>query len=339
MFADGVETHSIDLRQNESQRWRAVIASESESARKLFGEAAAVFERVPRLLRWAFARLYERKGGLYVDEIRAWAQGVGVQEGTVTMLNCAYELSHLRVPKVFGCTAGVRWVEGVGMVHVRNLDWPLPGMGPATRVFRFHDGDRDFVTIGVPGQVGVLSGMVPRGYSATINWAPPVSFPTFEFGPTFLLREVLATCDTYDAAVERLRSTPLSTSVFFTVCGIEREQACIIERTANDAEIRPMRGPAIVQANHHVAERFAKNNADILKVPEGEEEFSLDGSRVRVENLCQSLDEVTSARNLQDVAAALNASHVLNKFTVQQMIFCPAAGDLKVWRRANDASA
>ena len=173
MLEAGAETYSIDLRRDESHRWLDVIAAERAKARRLFDEAAAVFEKVPALLRWVFARLYERKGGLYLDEIKAWSSGVGVSEGTAVMLNCAYELSHLRVPKIFGCTAGVRWVPGPGMVHVRNLDWPLPGMGSATRVFRFHRDGRSFVSVGVPGQVGILSGMVPGAYSVTINWAPP----------------------------------------------------------------------------------------------------------------------------------------------------------------------
>jgi hypothetical protein len=333
MFNSDTPTYSIDLRCDESRRWLDVLAAERETARQLFDEAAAVFEKVPRLLRWVFARLYESKGGLYVDEIRSWSSGVGVSEGTAVMLNCAYELSHLRVPKIFGCTAGVRWVEGIGMVHVRNLDWPLPGMGPATRVFRFHRDGRSFVSASVPGQVGILSGMLPGAYSVTINWAPPVSFPTFEFGPTFLLRDVLETCDTYDLAVHRLTSTLLSTSVFFTVCGVEKGQACVIERTASDAEVRPMRGTALVQANHHVAARFAKNNADIVSVPEGEEEFSLEGSGVRVDQLCGALDHRSSPRSLDDAATALNATNVLNKFTVQQMVFCPGTGEVKVWRR------
>src|SRR5579871_4664320 len=147
------------------------------------------------------------------------------------MLNCAYELSHLRVPKLFGCTAGVRWFDGLGMVHVRNLDWPLPTMAAATRLFRFRKGNREFVSVGVPGQVSVLSGMLPGAYSVTINWAPPTSMPTFQFGPAFLLRHTLENCDSYAAAVQTLQRTPLSTSVFYTVCGAERDQACVIERT------------------------------------------------------------------------------------------------------------
>lgn len=61
------------------------------------------------------------------------------------MLNGAYELSHVRFPKLFGCTAGVRHVEDLGMVHVRSLDWPLASMGIATRLFRFRRGGREFV--------------------------------------------------------------------------------------------------------------------------------------------------------------------------------------------------
>ena len=85
----------------------------------------------------------------------------------------SYELSHLRVPKLLGCTAGVRWNDGLGMVHLRTLDWPLPSITEATRLFRFRRGSREFVVVGACGHVGVLSGMLPKAYSVTINWAPP----------------------------------------------------------------------------------------------------------------------------------------------------------------------
>ena len=217
-----VPTYLIDLGSDEARRWDEVISREKAVAVQLLGDIEAEFERVPEFLRWIFAGLYRAFGGLYSGEIGAWADALGVSLGTATMLNCAYELSHLRLPKLFGCTTGVRWVEGLGMVHVRNLDWPLPSMGEATRLFRFRRGAREFVSVGVPGQVSVLSGMLPGAYSITINWAPPASRPSFDFGPAFLLRHTLENCDSYDAAVEILRHTPLSTSVFFTVCGTER---------------------------------------------------------------------------------------------------------------------
>src|SRR5262245_66183269 len=154
MFAADVPTQRINLDLPEPQRWAEVIARDGDAARRLIKEASAAFERVPELLRWIFARLYERSGGLYRDEMQSWAEALDVSLGTATMLNCAYELSHLRWPKILGCTAGVRWIDGLGMVHVRTLDWPLPTMGTATRLFRFHRGAREFVCVGVPGQVG-----------------------------------------------------------------------------------------------------------------------------------------------------------------------------------------
>jgi acid ceramidase len=222
MFAADVPAYVIDLENDQAKRWAEVIAREKTVAGRLVEEAGKEFERVPELLRWVFARLYQALGGLYRSEMESWADALGVSLGTVTILNCAYELSHLRWPKLFGCTAGVRWVEGLGMVHVRTLDWPLATMGAATRLFRFRRGARAFVSVGVPGHVGVLSGMLPGAYSVTINWAPPEAFPSFDFGPAFLLRDTLETCDGYDAAVETLTRTQLSTSVFFAVCGTER---------------------------------------------------------------------------------------------------------------------
>src|SRR5262249_12111346 len=225
----------VEVRGEEGSGWEEGISRDRTAASRLVQEAGSQFERIPELLRWVFARLYQRSGGLYQGEITSWAEALDVSLGTATILNCAYELSHLRWPKLFGCTAGVRWGAGLGMVHVRSLDWPLATMGVATRLFRFRRGTREFISVGAPGHVGVLSGMLPHAYSVTINWAPPVAFPCFDFGPAFLVRDTLETCDSYDAAVRTLTETRLSTSVFFTVCGTARDQACVIERTQREA--------------------------------------------------------------------------------------------------------
>ncbi len=336
MFTAHVPSYRIDLDNDEARRWAEVIAHETPFARSLVEEAGRAFERVPELVRWVFARLYQSFGGLYRGEIASWAEALGVSLGTATILNCAYELSHLRWPQVFGCTAGVRWVEGLGMVHVRNLDWPLRGMGAATRLFRFHRGGREFVSIGVPAQVSILSGMLPGAYSVTINWAPPVAFPSFEFGPAFLLRDTLETRDSYDAAVRNLSETPLSTSVFFTVCGIEKGQACVIERTQRDAVVRPMTEGVLVQANHHVAERFGRNNADILQGESEEDLFSLAGSGKRADTLSKALAEMGVQCGVVEMAEALGTAPVMNGDTCQQMVFCPGRGEVGVWRRGEE---
>lgn len=331
MLTSDLTEYVIDLDRPEASRWDAVIAAEKDAARPLFAEAEAQFQRVPELLRWVFGWVYRRTGGLYAGEIAAWAKALGISVGTATILNCAYELSHLRTPRVFGCSAGVRWVTGLGLVHVRCLDWPLATLGPATRLFRFRRGLREFVAVSVPGSVGVLSGMVPHAYSVTINWAPPIALPTFEYGPAFLLREVLETCDTYAAAVQRLRTTVLSTSVFYVVCGTSRAEACVIERTQRGAEVRPLTEGPLVQTNHHVAPWFARHNTDIVDMP-ADDLFSLVGSTKRADQLRAALAALPSGCDLATVARALNVDPVLNHDTGQQMVFCPASGEMLAWR-------
>lgn len=324
----------IDLARDEPARWAEVAAAERATASQLIQRAAADLERVPRICRWGFGKLYQAFGGLYQVEIQAWADALGVTAGTATMLNCLYELSHL--PNPFGCTAGICRLNNFGLVHVRTLDWPIDGLGAATRVFRFCRGSREFVSVGVPGQVGVLSGMLPGAYSVTINWAPPAAFPTFDFGPTFLLRDVLETCDTYELAVESLQETRLAASVFFTVCGTEPDEACVIERTQRRAAIRPIGDAALVQANHHVAADFQKNNEAIRHVPPAEEVFSWDGSQQRTKILEEALAGLAPSSDLHSAAAALEIPTVLNSQTCQKMVFCPRTGQFKLWRLIPD---
>jgi hypothetical protein len=95
-----------------------------------------------------------------------------------------------------------------------------------------------------------------------------------------------------------------------------------------------MPGPVLVQANHHVAERFVKNNEDILEGEADEDVFSLAGSGQRADTLNRALAEIPVAETLELVANALNRATVLNQDTGQQMVFCPARGEVKVWRRA-----
>lgn len=327
MFSQDVPSFTIDLSRRPRDRWDEVIRRTREASLQVIHEAERELSHLPQLLRRLFAQLYRWRGGRYNGEIAAWAKGLGVSVGTATILNCAYEMSHLHLPRVFGCTAGARWLEGRGMVHVRTLDWTLPAMGAATCLFRFRRGAREFIVVGVPGHVGVLSGMRPGAWSATINWAPPGALPNFSFGPAFLLRNVLERCDTYPEAVRTLRTTPLSTSVFFTVCGVAPGEACVIERTQRAAVVREAGGGVIAQANHHEARRFAGNNSKIAQM-ESADFFAQSGARA--EMMARALGDLSDAG---DAASVLNLPPVLNRETVQKMVFCPRTAEVAVWRR------
>lgn len=326
MYTPDVPTYTINLALDEHERWAHVIRREKKVARRLVDEGMADFEQIPRSVikagGWAFKQIYSLYGGRYVAEMEAWADALDITVGEAVLMNCSYELSHI-TEQLYGCTAGVRWVDGLGMVHVRSMDWPLETIGPATRIFHFVDGGREFYSVGIVGHVSVLSGMVPGAYSVTINWAPPAGRPKFDWGPSFLLREVLEECDTYNKAVEALTEARLSTPVFFTVCGTKKGQACVIERTHAEAAIRKMKGSVITQANHHVAKKFVANNGPF---------DAEDDSVVRAETLKAELESLASPASLDDVAACLDVYPVCNEQSFQQMAFCPATGELQAWR-------
>jgi len=325
MYTDKVPIYTIDLSLDEHERWAHVIRREKKVARRLVDEGMADFEGIPgfaiKTAGWIFKQFYGIFGGRYIGEMEAWAEALGITVGEATLMNCSYELSHI-TEQLYGCTAGIH-SDGQHLRHVRSMDWPLPTIGPATRIFHFVDGGREFYSVGICGHVSVLSGMVPGAYSVTINWAPPAGRPRFDWGPSFLLRETLEQCDTYAAAVDVLTHTKLSTPVFFTVCGVRRGQACVIERTHTEAAVRKTRGPVITQANHHVAKKFVANNGPF---------DAEDDSVVRAETLKIELESLATPTLLDDVAACLDVEPVCNEQSFQQMAFCPATGELKAWR-------
>ncbi len=336
MYTTHVPRHDIDLRLPESDRWAAVIRAERTSARRLLRSVTA---ELPPLARMAMAAggpllkgAYSLAGGRYLGEINAWADGLGVTSEELLVHNLSYELSHAidRLPKI-GCTAGVRWVTGIGLVHVRSMDWPVRQIGPATRLFRFKDGRREFVSVGILGHAGVLSGMVPGQYSVTLNWAPAPRLPRFEWGPAFLLREVLESCDSYEEAVAALSDAELSTSVFYLVAGTRRGQACVIERTQDQSAVREMKGDVLVQANHHLARRMVGHNE---LISEGsEEEYSLlESSRERADVLERGLRRAGPSASIEAVAGCLDAEPVRNEDSHQQMVFVPCRREVRVWR-------
>ena len=82
--------------------------------------------------------------------------------------------------------------------------------------------------------------------------------------------------------------------------------------------------------------RSSVNNEEIRDVPVGEKEFSLEGSSSRAELLQKALAAMPFPCALQSAAKCLECGSVLNKFTCQQMVFCPGAWKLLAWRNVGD---
>lgn len=304
-----MKEYIIDVTKPAADRWAEVIARESDAARKLVAEAASKIT-LPRWTAEIFRHLYNLSGGLYRGEIDAWAKALGVKAGVVTAAQCSYELAMVGgyVGEVFGCTSAVIRHPKFGLTHVRYLDWDLPGMSKATRIFRFKLGHHEAVVVGVVGFVGALSGYVPGAYSVTINQAPFCERPSFNLGAAFLAREVLTTKPTYDEAVEALCDTPVAAPVLFTVCGTDR--ACVIERKKEEYRIHHFHGAPLVVTNHFRSRDWRKDNDE-------------DADSIERYDLTHELLRKPKG-TYEGLLHQIQQFPIESDITVQKMLFCPA---------------
>ena len=345
--------YPLDFKRPPALLWHDVIQAEKSAALAL-GDAGwrslarktaehtplheSLVHRLARLAAHPFSWLYRFTGGRHLPEIHAWAEGMGFPPERLLLLQCLYELSHLGAPgRNPGCSAGVVQLPGGRMAHVRSLDWDLPEIAGATRVFhcrtpRGHEAK----IVGLVGQVGVLSAMVPGGYSVTINWAPPASLPVFLLGPLFALREVVETCAKFHEAVNFLKARRFATSVFFTVCGTAPGEGCVVECVKpgwigdQHRGVRTLGGEPLVQTNHYAHpdhERFnpTRDPAQLSMLEAT--------SRARSERLRANLAALPARATLDDLGACLDTAPVENPETCQKMVFCPATGEMRVWVR------
>jgi acid ceramidase/N-acylethanolamine-hydrolysing acid amidase len=325
-------SYPVDLGLPEDQRWLDIIRKERKALRLIVRAAFEDFEGTLGTLKIAralFSTAYKISGGRYVGEMKSFARAMNMDLGAVIMMNCSYELSHITNLTPLGCTAAVKSTREMGPIHVRSMDWPIPAIGDATRIFHFYRRDKlVFVSVGILGFVGVLSGMRPGKFSVTINWAPPMNTPRFNWGPSFLLREVMETCETYYDAVAILSNTPLATSVFYVVCGTRHGESCVIERTPRCHRVRD--ASLAVQANHHVHPDFSVFNGTIKEAEPGYMSLFED-SRSRAGALRRAM--APGVTDLLDAVSRLSEQPVQNEDSYQQMAFAPRLGAVLAWRK------
>ena len=125
----------------------------------------------------------------------------------------------------------------------------------------------------------------------------------------------------------------LAAPVFYFVCGAEPGEACVIERTCDEAAVRKMTAATLVHANHHMTGKFAHRNS-VLRTfdPATEEMTRMAYSQTRGDALDEAMRGLGSKSTIDDVAACLDVEPVCNDESYQQMVFVPANGEVKVWR-------
>ena len=185
------------------------------------------------------ARWLAATGTPYLAELNRIAAGTGVPG--VHLLNASYE---------WGCTALAAPAPGGRSARLlRTLDWSFHGLGRGVQLLRQKGPAGDFAHLAWPGGVGLLTGLAPGRFAASINQPPikrraPGDAPTLDaafaafdawrsrgrWPALHLLRHVFETAPDYAAARQALETTPIAAPVIFTLVGTRADETCVIER-------------------------------------------------------------------------------------------------------------
>ena len=186
---------NLDLPQD--KRW-AFLADSTEAVNSLldcylrdFEEAKYLFENIG---------YYKRDivPAYYLDEISYIASISKFKEDHVLIANLYYDVLKF----YFGCTAFAVNTNSTTF-HCRNLDWHTENnlLGKHSMIFDFQrKGKTLYKTVGWPGFVGALSGVRPGKFSVTLNAVLSKDKPEIAFPISFLIRDVLASAESYEEA-------------------------------------------------------------------------------------------------------------------------------------------
>ena len=284
----------------------------------------------------------------YHEDVSAWAELLGADVDDLLIGNFSYELSMLShvgsglgaleiIKKLLGfaCTSGAVWIEGEGMVHLRTLDWEFPDLGKNTVVYHMINAPAgDFYSISFPGYVGVLTAVAPGRFSASINYATPVDFPSLDWPPSHLLRHIFENCANYEEALETLENAKTGSPALITLLGTKKNQAAIIECLGGENRSHPTsRNRPIAIANDFLSGELRDERCDLgpkdvapyEKAPENNI-FADDRQNTMLRKLNSG-----EADSLSSAIKLLNSSPLRNSETKTQVAMCPRTGALAVF--------
>lgn len=249
----------------------------------------------------------------YLKEIEGIASFTNFTTDEIIVANLYYDILKF----YFGCTAFAVYTNKQ-MLHARNMDWHTENnmLSTYSKVFDFRkNGKTIFKSIGWPGFIGVLSGTKPEQFTVTLNAVLSNDDPEVTKPISFLLRDVLEQCNTYEEAKEILETTTIASDCLLLLSGTKETEKVVIERT-------PKR----------YATRTSDNNYIVVTNDYKELQNCIQTNSVLQETSCGRYDsakKLLAAKNIlnsNDCFDILQDKNVMMNITVQQMVFNTTSG-------------
>lgn len=250
-------------------------------------------------------------------ELVGVAAALEVPVERVLLCNLYYDL----IKSSVGCSAFAVDLPD-GPLHARNLDWWTTGglLRDHTLVTHFvRHGALRYRLVGWPGFIGCFSGVAPGRFSVTLN-AVLSDDPACVAEPVvFLLRRVLDIAPDFDAALSMLRDSPIASDCLLLLCGTQRGEFVVIERTPTRAYVRgPENGVVFVTNDYRAMPTGAAGSSELARTS------CARGLRL------QELLSAHAVTTPSDAFAVLADGGVRMGITVQHMVLRPASGACEV---------
>ena len=238
----------INLDLPPSERWSFLIDYKKEIDALLacylsdFKDADLLFESIAAVKNEIVAQEY-------LEEIESIASVSDFDSDQVLVANLYYDILKFYL----GCTAFAVDTPN-GVLHARNLDWWTENniLSDHSRIFDFQrNGVTVFKTVGWFGFIGALSGMKPGLFSVTLNAVSSDDAPEIGMPVSFLIRDVLDKCQSFETAKSILQDTAISSDCLLLLVGTQSNEKVVIERSPSRSATRESRMPYIVVANDY----------------------------------------------------------------------------------------
>jgi len=314
---------TVDLRLPPEERWAKMLLKHESKVCEILEGVEEEVEQWGKLagLGKKVAGLFRRLFGAeeYVREINAISDCIGADPNLLYAANLGYDISS------WGGTYedSFKWLPGFGCtgfiddtILARNMDWDFPpGIEKHSMVIRFIDGRNEFITVGFPGHIGVISGLSSCGFGLAINQAYAARFiPRFTAMPvTWQVRGIFERAASFKAANRILCDEKTLTSAFYLLCGGKAGEALLVESNGEtDVVTRAGKGEYLAVANHFLTPGLG----DVVVDAELADSVERLNAIEKGVNSCESM-------TVSDAKRILSREPVLNGYTAHQMVMEP----------------
>ena len=312
-----IKRYTVDLNDSLEMRWMNVL-EDSWYMKSLKQMSEKFLENVnfSKSLQSMFIKIISTimNNGAYPREMKCFNKYF--PDYQVMAWNITYEINQLvvgigKLAKLEWCTSGAKYLPEIGMIHLRNNDWPMPILKKTTIVVDFINGPSGpFSAVTFPGYLGVLSGVARGRFSATINMAATDNrINLFGRPASFIVRDMFEGCSNFDEALEFLKNGYASAPAMVHLVGLNKGESIIMNYSSKGRFFLESN----VSANHY---QYDENYTDETSEMDSEE---------RMECMQKKLSRIKTPKG---GLISLGSGVINNEDTIQSMVLIPKTGEI-----------